>query len=151
MYSFKWGNKMKKLILLLIIFFNINLALADYKQSSIFKITNIDSVNTGGNNKLVNFTLDITGITDTGITTEGKCVLTIKNEILEGNCENTDQDGDVSYTSIYRDVAKGNIGEATRIGGTGKYANKKGSCLYEVIVRNLKLGIGATKGTCTDL
>ena len=142
---------MKIIILLLITFFNLNLALADYKQSSVFKITNLDSVNTGENNKLVNFTLDITGTTDTGIITEGKCVLTIKNKILEGNCENTDQDGDVSYTSIYRDVGKGNVGEATRIGGTGKYANKGGSCVYEVKVRNLKLGIGATEGTCSDL
>ena len=151
MYFLKGENKMKKIILLLIIFFNLNIALADYKQSSVFKITNLDSVNTGENNKLVNFTLDITGMTDTGIITEGKCVLTIKNNILEGNCENTDQDGDISYTSIYRDVAKGNVGEATQIGGTGKYANKKGSCVYEVTVRNLKLGIGATEGTCDDL
>tara|TARA_X000001036_G_C20561084_1_gene758512 strand:+ start:391 stop:819 length:429 start_codon:yes stop_codon:yes gene_type:complete len=142
---------MKIIILLLITFFNLNIALADYKTNSVFKITSLDSVNTGDNNRLVNFTLDITGITDTGITTEGKCVLTIKNNILEGNCENTDQDGDISYTSLYRDVAKGNIGEATRIGGTGKYANKNGTCVYEVIVRNLKLGIGASEGTCPDL
>ena len=142
---------MKIIILLLITFFNLNIALADYKTNSVFKITSLDSVNTGDNNRLVNFTLDITGITDTGITTEGKCVLTIKNNILEGNCENTDQDGDISYTSNYRDVAKGNVGKATRIGGTGKYANKKGSCIYEVIVRNLKLGIGAAEGTCPDL
>jgi hypothetical protein len=141
---------MKIIILLLITFFNLNVALADYKTTSVFKITNLDSVNTGENNRLVNTTLDITGITDTGITTEGKCVLTIKNNILEGNCENTDQDGDISYTSIYRDVAKGNVGKATQIGGTGKYANKNGTCVYEVIVRNLKLGIGATEGTCTD-
>jgi hypothetical protein len=119
MYYLKGENKMKKIILLLIIFFNLNIALADYKQSSVFKITNLDSVNTGENNKLINFTLDITAKTDTGIITEGKCVLTIKNNILEGNCENTD-------------------------------ANKKGSCIYEVTVRNLKLGIGATEGTCTD-
>jgi hypothetical protein len=141
---------MKIIILLLITFFNLNVALADYKTTSVFKITNLDSVNTGENNRLVNTTLDITGITDTGITTEGKCVLTIKNNILEGNCENTDQDGDISYTSIYRDVAKGNVGKATQIGGTGKYVNKNGTCVYEVIVRNLKLGIGATEGTCTD-
>ena len=141
---------MKIIILLLITFFNLNIALADYKTTSVFKIASLDSVNTGENNRLVNFTLDITGITDTGITTEGKCVLTIKNNILEGNCENTDQDGDISYTSIYRDVAKGNVGKATQIGGTGKYANKNGTCVYEVIVRNLKLGIGATEGTCTD-
>ena len=141
---------MKIIILLLITFFNLSVALADYKTTSVFKITNLDSVNTGENNRLVNTTLDITGITDTGITTEGKCVLTIKNNILEGNCENTDQDGDISYTSIYRDVAKGNVGKATQIGGTGKYANKNGTCVYEVIVRNLKLGIGATEGTCTD-
>ena len=142
---------MKIIILLLITFFNLNIALADYKTTSVFKIASLDSVNTGENNRLVNFTLDITGITDTGITTEGKCVLTIKNNILEGNCENTDQDGDISYTSIYRDVAKGNVGKATQIGGTGKYANKNGTCVYEVIVRNLKLGIGATEGTCDDL
>ena len=142
---------MKIIILLLITLFNLNVALADYKTTSVFKITNLDSVNTGENNRLVNFTLDITGITDTGITTEGKCVLTIKNNILEGNCENTDQDGDISYTSLYRDVAKGNTGKATRIGGTGKYANKNGTCVYEVIVRNLKLGIGYSEGTCTDL
>ena len=141
---------MKIIILLLITFFNLSIALADYKTTSVFKITNLDSVNTGENNRLVNTTLDITGITDTGITTEGKCVLTIKNNILEGNCENTDQDGDISYTSIYRDVAKGNVGKATQIGGTGKYVNKNGTCVYEVIVRNLKLGIGATEGTCTD-
>ena len=69
---------------------------------------------------------------------------------MKGNCQSTDQDGDIEYSNIERDTTKGNVGQIIRTGGTGKYANKAATCEYTIIMSDFKLGAGYITGICKE-
>jgi len=70
--------------------------------------------------------------------------------MIKGNCKGTDQDGDVEYSTVERDITSGNVGKLMRTGGTGKYANKTATCEYTVMLTDFKVGVDYLRGTCKE-
>ena len=79
-----------------------------------------------------------------------KCLISLRNSVLNGNCQGTDQDGDIEYSTVERDLSKGNVGTILRKGGTGKYANKTSVCEYTVQITNFKIGVGFLTASCKE-
>jgi len=66
---------------------------------------------------------------------------------LFANCNSTDQDGDVQYSSARR---VGTEGKSTTHGGTGKYENATGGCSYQVDAFDKDLLVGLISLQCSD-
>ena len=66
---------------------------------------------------------------------------------LFANCNSTDQDGDVQYSSARR---VGTEGKSTTHGGTGKYENATGGCSYQVDAFDKDLLVALISLQCSD-
>ena len=77
--------------------------------------------------------------------TTSSMVIQLGHQILDGKTPRLFKGSDQIFRDfIYiDDIIQANIKACN--------AKKNGTCIYEVIVRNLKLGIGASEGTCPDL
>ena len=66
------------------------------------------------------------------------------------SCEGSDKDGDIEYTTVERDISKGNKGIMRRIGGTGKYENTSSTCEYVVELTDFAVGVGYLTANCKE-
>ena len=120
---------------------------AGTEYKNVFKISNVQTIETPEGTYMQIELLTAMKRSD-GLEAEGKCLLIIDKGILSGPCTLKDSDGDIRYSKVYRDTNKGTLGTLTNIGGTGKWANNKEICKYNVDIRNMDIGIGSTEGTC---
>ena len=123
---------------------------ADYTIQNAYNLTNFESINAADGSKIISFTGNELSKDSRGNLSKGKCIVSIKNKILLVNCESTDQDGDIVYSTLYRDTNKGKVGTRTVTGGTGKYLNSNDVCSYEADMLDLKLGIALLSGECKE-
>ena len=105
--------------------------------------------NSDGSN-VANMTVNGYSKDSEGNSATSKCLISLSNGVVKGNCQGTDQDGDIEYTTVERDITKGNVGIIMRTGGTGKYANKTSTCEYTVVLTDFKVGVGYLTGSCKE-
>ena len=141
---------MKLFIISIFILLLSGLANADYSVKSAYKFENIDIIKNIDNSNIVNMTVNGVSEDSNGNKVIMKCLLSLRNNIAKGNCNGTDQDGDIEFTTVERNVSKGNIGKMMRTGGTGKYANKTSICEYTVEISDFKIGVGYLTGSCKE-
>tara|TARA_B100000579_G_scaffold350534_1_gene304372 strand:- start:11 stop:436 length:426 start_codon:yes stop_codon:yes gene_type:complete len=127
-----------------------SLALADYTMENVYKLENIDMIKNSDGSNVMNLTVNGVTKDSNGNKATLKCIISGRNGVIKGNCQGTDQDGDIEYSYIERDMTKGPVGQIKRTGGTGKYANKSATCEYTIIMADFKLGAGYLTGTCKE-
>ena len=66
---------------------------------------------------------------------------------LFANCNATDQDGDIQFSTAKRTGAEG---ISTINGGTGKYTNTTGRCTYQVNAFDKNILVGLISLQCSD-
>ena len=141
---------MKVYIIAILSFFVTSLAFADYTMENIYKLENIDMIKNSDGLNVINLTVNGVTKDSNGNKATIKCIISGRNALMKGNCQSTDQDGDIEYSNIERDTTKGPVGQIIRTGGTGKYANKAATCEYTIIMADFKLGAGYITGICKD-
>ena len=141
---------MKILIVFIITLFISGIVYADYTVKNVYRFDNIDMIKNMDDSNILNLTVHGVAEDSNGNTSVSKCLIHVINGVINGNCEGKDQDGDIEYTTVQRDVNKGNVGELSRLGGTGKYANKKSICEYTVQITDFKVGVGYLTATCKE-
>ena len=125
-------------------------AVADYTMENVYKFENADMVSTGNGSAM---NASVTGISkdSNGNIATLKCVVNVADGKISGHCEGTDQDGDIMYNTVARDMAGGNNqGTFTYTGGTGKYANSTTTCVYTIQLSDFKVGVGYLTATCKE-
>ena len=138
------------IIAIISVFLVTSSAFADYTVENIYKLENIDMTKNSDGSNVIN--LSVNGVTkdSKGNKATLKCIISGRNGLLKGNCQATDQDGDIEYSNIERDTTKGPVGQIIRTGGTGKYANKASTCEYTIVMADFKLGAGYITGICKE-
>lgn len=123
---------------------------ADYTSTNVYKFENTDMIQNHDGSNIMNTT--VTGVAEDskGNRTTLKCLISIMDGMISGNCQGTDQDGDIEYTTVARDISKGNQGTFTRTGGTGKYENSEATCIYTVQLTDFKIGVGYLTADCKE-
>jgi hypothetical protein len=127
-----------------------SMANADYSIKNVYKFDNIDMIKNIDNSSIINMTVNGVSEDSNGNKSNSKCIVSLRNNMIKGNCQGTDQDGDVEYSTVERDLTSGNVGKLMRKGGTGKYANKTAVCEYTVMLTDFKVGVGYITGTCKE-
>ena len=134
-----------------VLFLSSNIALADYTLRNVYKFENADMVTNHDGSNVMNATVTGVSSDSNGNTTTIKCLVNVANKVISGHCQGTDQDGDIEYTTVSRDMAGGNNqGTFVRIGGTGKYANSSATCVYTVELTDFKIGVGYLTAICKE-
>jgi len=123
---------------------------ADYTMKNVYRFDNVDMIKNLDDSNILNLTVHGVAEDSNGNKSVSKCLIHVINGVINGNCEGKDQDGDIEYTIVQRDINKGNVGVLTRLGGTGKYANKKSTCEYTVQLTDFKVGVGYLTATCEE-
>ena len=141
---------MKVYIIAILSFFVTSLAFADYTMENIYKLENIDMIKNSDGLNVINLTVNGVTKDSNGNKATIKCIISGRNALMKGNCQSTDQDGDIEYSNIERDTTKGPVGQIIRTGGTGKYANKAATCEYTIVMADFKLGAGYMTGICKE-
>ena len=143
---------MKSLTLVVsLLFLSSSMAFADYTLQNVYKFENSDMVATHDGSSAMNATA--TGISrdSNGNVATLKCLVNVINGKISGHCQGTDQDGDIEYNTVSRDMSGGNNqGTFVRTGGTGKYANSFPTCVYTVELTDFKVGVGYLTATCKE-
>ncbi len=124
--------------------------LADYTLKSVYKFENSSRISDGQGSFVLNVTVIGVGETSQGNRLKNTCVVQVKNKKIDGVCEAVDQDGDKEYTTVIRDMSKGNSGTITRTGGTGKYENTRSICEYIVEITDFGIGVGYLTASCKE-
>ena len=132
----------------LIIFTNV--AIADYDFENVYRFDNIDMIKNSDGSNVANMSVNGFSKDSNGNSATSKCLISLRNGVVKGNCQGTDQDGDIEYSTVERDLSQGNVGKIMRIGGTGKYANKTSTCEYTVVLTDFKVGVGYLTGKCKE-
>mgnify|MGYP001157199767 FL=1 len=133
------------------LFLSSNIALADYTLRNVYKFENVDMVTNHDGSNVMNATVTGVSSDSNGNTTTIKCLVNVANKVISGHCQGTDQDGDIEYTTVSRDMAGGNNqGTFVRTGGTGKYANSSATCVYTVELTDFKIGVGYLTAICKE-
>ena len=127
-----------------------SIANADYSIKNVYKFDNIDMIKNIDNSSIINMTVNGVSEDSNGNKANSKCIVSLRNSMIKGNCQGIDQDGDVEYSTVERDLTSGNVGKFMRTGGTGKYANKAAVCEYTVMLTDFKVGVGYLTGTCKE-
>ena len=122
-------------------------ASAETVTQILFKVNNVQSVETL-EGPYMQVEADIVTKRSDGLEDEGKCLVNREKGILSGRCMHKDQDGDIRYSTFYRDTNKGTVGTSTNAGGTGKWKNNTESCEYNVEIRNLNVGLVYAEMVC---
>ena len=141
---------MKILMSFITIIFATSIASADYTIKNVYRFDNTDMIkNVDGSNIMYT---TVTGVSEdsNGNRSTSKCLINVINGVISGNCENLDQDGDIEYSTVTRNLNKGNVGELKRIGGTGKYENTSSICEYTVEITDFKIGVGYLTASCVE-
>ena len=139
------------LLVISVLFLSSNIALADYTLKNVYKFENADMVTSHDGSNVMNATVAGVSSDSKGNTITIKCLVNVANKVISGHCEGTDQDGDIEYTTVSRDMAGGNNqGTFVRTGGTGKYANSPATCVYTVELTDFKIGVGYLTATCKE-
>ena len=134
-----------------VLFLSSNIALADYTLRNVYKFEKADMVTNHDGSNVMNATVTGVSSDSNGNTTTIKCLVTMASKAISGHCQGTDQDGDIEYTTVSRDLAGGNNqGTFVRTGGTGKYANSSATCVYTVELTDFKVGVGYLTATCKE-
>ena len=140
----------KHVFLLFISFFICSFAFADYTIKNVYRFDNIDMIKNIDSSSIVNLTVNGFSEDSNGNKATSKCLVHVIEGTISGNCEAIDQDGDIEYSTVLRDMSKGNVGELKRIGGTGKYENKSSTCEYTVHLTDFKVGVGYLTASCKE-
>ena len=127
-----------------------SIAFADYTMENIYKLEKIDMIKNSDGSNVVNLSLNGATKDSNGNKATMKCIFSVRNGLAKGNCQATDQDGDIEYSNVERDTTKGPVGQIIRTGGTGKYANKAATCEYTIVMADFKLGAGYMTGICKE-
>ena len=143
---------MRSLLLLAsVICLSSTMAHADYTLRNVYKFENADMVATqNGSNAMI---ASVIGYSEdsNGNKASLKCVVNVANGQISGYCQGTDQDGDIEYTTVARDMTGGNKqGTFQRTGGTGKYANSLATCAYTVELSDFTVGVGYLTADCKE-
>ena len=141
---------MKLFLLYMFTFLIVNIANADYDFENVYKLELIDMIKNSDGSNVMNLTVNGSTRDSNGNKATVKCIISGRNGIIKGNCQGTDQDGDIEYSKIERDTTKGPVGQIIRTGGTGKYANKAATCEYTIVMADFKLGVGYLAGSCKE-
>ena len=123
---------------------------ADYTMKSVYKFDNVDTIKNMDDSNILNLTVNGFQEDSNGNNATSKCLISLINNVLNGNCQGTDQDGDIEYSTVERDLSKGNVGTILIKGGTGKYANKTSVCEYTVVLTDFKIGVGYLTASCKE-
>ena len=123
---------------------------ADYTIRSVYKFENIDMIKNSDGSNIMNTTASGINAYSNGTTIIIKCLVNVKNSILIGSCQGSDKDGDIEFTTVERDISKGNKGIMKRIGGTGKYNNSTSTCEYVVELTDFTVGVGYLTASCKE-
>jgi len=123
---------------------------ADYTIRSVYKFENIDMIKNSDGSNIMNTTASGINAYSNGTTIIIKCLVNVKNSILTGSCQGSDKDGDIEFTTVERDISKGNKGIMKRIGGTGKYNNSTSTCEYVVELTDFTVGVGYLTASCKE-
>ena len=107
---------MKTLFLTTLFFLITSIAFADYTIRSAYKFENIDMIKNSDGSNIMNTTATGVNAYSNGDTVIIKCLVNLKNSILTGSCQGSDKDGDIEYTTVERDISKGNKGIMRHIG-----------------------------------
>ena len=127
-----------------------HVAIADYDFENVYRFDNIDMIKNSDGSNVANMSVNGFSKDSNGNSATSKCLISLRNGVVKGNCQGTDQDGDIEYSTVERDLSKGNVGKIMRIGGTGKYANKTSTCEYTVVLTDFKVGVGYLTGKCKE-
>lgn len=143
---------MRYLILLFsVVCLSSSIAYADYTVRNVYKFENADMVATHNGSNAMNASVVGYSEDSNGNKASLKCVVNVTNAKISGHCEGTDQDGDIEYTTVSRDMAGGNKqGTFQRTGGTGKYANSSATCVYTVELSDFTVGVGYLTADCKE-
>ena len=143
---------MRSLLLLVsVLFLSSNMAYADYTLRNVYKFENADMVATHNGSNAMNASVIGYSEDSNGNTVSLKCVVNVANGKISGHCQGTDQDGDIEYTTVSRDMAGGNKqGTLRRTGGTGKYANSPATCAYTIELSDFTVGVGYLTANCKE-
>ena len=125
-------------------------ARADYTLKSAYKLENTDTVKNHDDSNIMNGTLSGVAEDSNGNRSVIKCLVSIIDSMLSGNCQSTDQDEDIEYMTAKRDMSKGNQGTFTRTGGTGKYHHSEATCTYVVELSDFEIGVGYLTANCKE-
>jgi hypothetical protein len=143
-------NTMKTFIILTLLLIISTIANADYSIQHAYNLKNIESISGPGETKIIVFSGNELAKDSRGNTSKGKCLVNVKDQIISVDCEAQDQDGDIIYSNLYRDMSKGPNGVRKVLGGTGKYENSNDVCNYQVEMIDVKLGIAYLSGQCKE-
>ncbi|SVC92086.1 uncharacterized protein METZ01_LOCUS344940 [marine metagenome] len=138
------------LLTIFVLLISSTIAQADYTTKNVYKFENSDMIKNHDGSNIVNASGVGIAEDSNGNKSVLKCLVNISNGMLSGHCQSTDQDGDVEYTAISRDMSKGPQGTFTRTGGTGKYANTGVTCEYVVELTDFQVGVGYLTATCKE-
>ena len=141
---------MKILLISMLTLLITNIAIADYDFENVYRFDNIDMIKNSDGSNVANMSVNGYSKDSEGNSATSKCLISLRNGVVKGNCQGTDQDGDIEYTTVERDITKGNVGIIMRTGGTGKYANKTSTCEYTVVLTDFKVGVGYLTGSCKE-
>ena len=141
---------MKTIIILVASLIISTITYADYSIQHSYNLKNVESISAPGGVKIVIFSGNELGKDSRGNTSKGKCLASVKDQILSVDCEAQDQDGDIIYSSLYRSMSKGPNGVRKVLGGTGKYENSRDICNYVVEMIDVELGIASLSGQCKE-
>ena len=141
---------MKLFLISIITFIITNIAIADYDFENVYRFDNIDMIKNSDGSNVANMSVNGYSKASEGNSATSKCLISLRNGVVKGNCQGTDQDGDIEYTTVERDITKGNVGRIMRTGGTGKYENKTSTCEYTVVLTDFKVGVGYLTGSCKE-
>ena len=105
---------MKLFLISIITFIITNIAIADYDFENVYRFDNIDMIKNNDDSNVANMTVNGFSKDSNGNKATSKCLISLRNGIVKGNCQGLDQDGDIEYTTVERDITKGNIGKIMR-------------------------------------
>tara|TARA_B100000686_G_scaffold143292_1_gene150835 strand:+ start:33182 stop:33607 length:426 start_codon:yes stop_codon:yes gene_type:complete len=141
---------MKIWLTLITLILTTSITYADYTVKNVYRFDNIDMIKNADGSNVLNLTVNGVSEDSNGNKATSKCLVNVLDGIISGNCEAVDQDGDIEYSKVERNINKGNVGELKRIGGTGKYANKSSTCEYTVELTDFKIGVGYLTASCKE-
>ena len=128
-----------------------SMAAADYTIRNVYKFENADMVATHNGSNAMNATVIGYSEDSNGNKASLKCVVNVTNGKISGHCQGKDQDGDIEYTTVSRDMSGGNKqGTLQRTGGTGKYAGSPSTCVYTVELSDFTVGVSYLTANCKE-
>ena len=123
---------------------------ADYTVKNVYRFDNIDMIKSTDSSSIISLTVNGFSEDSNGNKATSKCLVDVVKGTISGHCEAIDQDGDIEYSTVNRNMSEGNVGILQRTGGTGKYANKTSVCEYTVELTDFKVGVGYLTASCKE-